>query len=107
MVKTRKCVAPTLRRKRPIEQSGDGECFNCGRQYPACLCGYLVELSCSRHGEQLQVIAIPVYHDLGDGVRAIVGWVNAAECPIWGCDTLRAIKDGQGVARNQNTKGGR
>ena len=106
MDKNPKRVAPTLPRKKPIQHDGNGDCFNCGRQYPVCLCGLPVEMSCSQHGEQLTVIALPVYHNLGDGIRAVVGWVNAAQCPMQGCDTLRAIKDGQGVPRNQNTKGG-
>ena len=64
-------------------------------------------MECSKHREVMNVIALPVYADLGDGVRSIVGWLDAAECPVWGCDRLRALKTGQGVPRNANRKGGR
>lgn len=101
---------PQSRYKTPHDRDADACCLNCGRQAPECKCGEPTSLTCSIHDEPMHVTAIPVYKGIDPNdprVRAIVAWINVAECPRLGCTRVRSLKYGQGVNRNCNRKGGR
>ena len=83
-----------------------GECSICGRLRSGpdaeCHCGEIItNRSCSLHLNVLmRRTAIPIYKG-----NVIIRWVDMAECAVIGCGYVRAIKDGQGVPRNENRKG--
>lgn len=96
--------------KPPVGRDVEDICLNCGRPVPPCRCGEAIEkLACSLHlNTPMRVIAIPSYQcRVRTGLREITQWTDAAECGVLGCGYMRALKDAQGVPRNQNVKTGR
>jgi len=53
----------------------------------------------------MQVLAVPVYrYRAVTGVREVAAWVDVAECKVFGCGCVRALKTAQGGPRNRNRK---
>lgn len=102
-----------LNLKEPFERFADGRCTNCYRKQ--CNCGKVCDfLACSLHiNNSMRIRAIPIVqfraapNPTHPKVQEIVGYADVAECEVFGCDTVRAIKTGQDVPRNQNRKTGR
>lgn len=87
----------------------DGRCTNCFRKI--CECGNLLSFrACSKHPENgMRVKAIPIvtYRAAPNPIHPEpreTHYVNIAECEVFGCDTVRAIKYQENLPRNQNRK---